>query len=353
MIFASDNWSGASPQIVEAVAEAARRGGPAYGNDPLTKAVEQRFSDLFEREVAVFPVGTGTIANALSLGHFARPGGVVLAHREAHVLVDEPGSTELFGGGTRPVALDGPGGKLTPAAVVAGFERYPAGNTFHGNVVAVTLTQMTELGTVYHPQEIAAIAEIAHSRGAALHMDGARFASAVVSLGASPADITWRAGVDIMSFGGTKNGCLAAEAVVIFDPAKANGFAIARQRAGQTFSKGWFMAAQLDAYLRDGHWLALARHAADRARELAAAIDASKNARLALRPAANEIFAFLAPAALDRLRSAGAAFYPWSTASLPEGAAPRQGEQLVRLVTSFATTSDEIARFTAALGAAG
>jgi threonine aldolase len=351
MIFASDNWSGASPKIVEAVAEAARHGGPAYGSDPLTRAVEKRFCDLFEREVAVFPVGTGTIANALSLGHFARPGGVVLAHREAHILVDEPGSTELFGGGTRPVALDGAGGKLTPAAVVAGFDRYPAGNTFHGNVVAVTLTQMTELGTVYHSQEIAEIAGIAHARGAAVHMDGARFASAVAGLGLAPADITWRAGVDIMSFGGTKNGCLAAEAVVIFDPAKAEGFGIARQRAGQTFSKGWFMAAQFDAYLRDGHWLALARHAADRARDLAAAIDASKTARIAVRPAANDIFALMATGALERARAAGAALYPWSTASLPEGAAARDGEQLVRLVTSFATTPDEIARFAALLDA--
>jgi threonine aldolase len=349
MIFASDNWSGASPKIVEAVAEAAKRGGPAYGNDPLTKAVEKRFCELFEREVAVFLVGTGTIANSLSLGHFARPGGVVLAHREAHVLVDEPGSTELFGGGTRPVALDGAGGKLTPAGVVAGFDRYPAGNTFHGNVIAVTLTQMSELGTVYHPEEIAAIAEIAHARGAALHMDGARFASAVASLGASPADITWRAGVDIMSFGGTKNGCLAAEAVVIFDPARAEGFGIARQRAGQTFSKGWFIAAQFDAYLRDGHWLALARHALDKARQLAAVIEASKSARLALSPAANEIFAFMASGAFDRARAAGAALYPWNTVSLPEGAARREGEQLVRLVTSFATTADEIARFAALL----
>jgi threonine aldolase len=231
MIFASDNWSGASPKIVAAVADAAKRGGPAYGNDPLTKAAERRFSEIFEREVAVFFVGTGTIANSLSLGHFARPGAMVLAHREAHILVDEPGSTELFGGGTRPVALDGAGGKLTAAAVVAGFERFPVGNTFHGNPVAVTVTQMSELGTVYHPEEVRAIADIAHARGAVLHMDGARFASAVASLGVAPADITWRAGVDVMSFGGTKNGCLAAEAVVFFDPAKAAGFGIARQRA--------------------------------------------------------------------------------------------------------------------------
>jgi threonine aldolase len=352
MIFASDNWSGASPRIVAAVAEASRHGGPAYGSDPLTQSVEKRFCELFEREVAVFPVGTGTIANSLSLGHFARPGAVVLAHREAHVLADEPGSTELFGGGTRPVGIDGAGGKLTPAHLVAAFDRFPAGNSFHGNVVAVTLTQMTELGTVYHPAEVAALAGIAHARGAAVHMDGARFASAVASLGVAPADITWRAGVDIMSFGGTKNGCLAAEAVVIFDRAKAEGFAIARQRAGQTFSKGWFLAAQFDAYLRDGHWLELARHGLEKARELAAAIDASKAARLALRPAANELFAFLRSDALERVQRAGAKLYPWSTASLPEGVAAGEDEQLVRLVTSFATTSDEIARFAKALDAA-
>jgi threonine aldolase len=349
MIFASDNWSGASPEITAAVAEAARSGGPAYGGDPLTRSVERRFSEVFERDVAVFFVGTGTVANALALGHFARPGGVVLAHREAHIIADEPGSTELFGGGTRPVGLDGPGGKLTPATLVAGFERFPPGNVFHGNPVAVSLAEMTELGTVYHPDEIAALARIAHERGAAVHMDGARFASAVASLGVAPADITWRAGVDAMSFGGTKNGCLAAEAVVFFDPAKAEGFAIARQRAGQTFSKGWFIAAQFDAYLRDGHWLALARHGVERGRELAAAIDASKAARLAVRPAANELFAFIRSDALARVRSAGAVLHPWTTVSLPAGVAAGDGEALVRLVTSFVTTSDEIARFAAAL----
>lgn len=351
MIFASDNWSGASPKIVAAVAEAAKRGGPAYGNDPLTKAAERRFSEIFEREVAVFFVGTGTIANSLSLGHFARPGAMVLAHREAHILVDEPGSTELFGGGTRPVALDGAGGKLTAAAVVAGFERFPPGNTFHGNPVAVTVTQMSELGTVYHPEEVRAIADIAHARGAVLHMDGARFASAVASLGVTPADITWRAGVDVMSFGGTKNGCLAAEAVVFFDPARAAGFGIARQRAGQTFSKGWFLGAQFDAYLGDDHWLALARHARDMGQALARVIDASSGARLALRPAANQLFAFIQADAAERLRAGGAAFYPWNTASLPEGVTAREGETLIRLVTSFATTEDEIGRFAELLGA--
>lgn len=352
MTFASDNWSGASPKIVEAVAEAAKRGGPAYGSDPLTRLAERRFSDLFEREVAVFFVGTGTIANSLALSHFARPGSVVLAHREAHILVDEPGSTEFFGAGMRPVGLDGVGGKLTPAVLTAGFERYPAGNTFHGNPAVVTFTEMTELGTVYQPEEIAALAAIAHERGAALHMDGARFASAVASLGVAPADITWRAGVDVMSFGGTKNGCLAAEAVVFFDPAKAAGFGIARQRAGQTFSKGWFMAAQFDAYLGDGHWLDLARHARALAGKLTAVIDASKVARLALRPAGNELFAFIRSDALHRVRQAGAVLHPWSTASLPAGVTAGEGEDFVRLVTSFATTPEEIARFAEMLDAA-
>ena len=343
MIFASDNWSGASETVIAAVADAARRGGPAYGGDPLTKAVEARFAEVFEHDVAVFFVATGTAANALALSVFARPGGYVLSHRDAHILADEPGSTELFGGGLRVVGIDGPAGRIAPEAFAAVLER-PA-NPHFGEPVAVSLSEITEAGTAYRPDAIAAIAAAAKAQGLGVHMDGARFAGAVAGLGVAPAELTWRAGVDVLSFGGTKNGCIAADAVVFFDRDLARHFALARQRAGHTFSKSWFVAAQFAAYLDGGHWLDLARAANRSAAALAKAIRASGDARLAFEPDANEVFAILRKPLEARLRAAGAAFHPWSTDALAPSERPGPDESFVRLVTSFATSADEVARF--------
>ncbi len=272
MIFASDNWAGASPEIIEALAEASRVSHPAYGTDDITKAVEQRFSDLFERDVAVFLVASGTVANALGLSAYARPGGVVFCHRQAHIMVDEAGAASFFGGGVTLTGLDGPGAKFGPAPLAAALDRMTVHVPHSGQPVAVSLTQISELGVAYRPDEIRSIADVAHARGAAVHMDGARFANAVAGLDVAPADITWRAGVDVLSFGGTKNGCLAAEAVIFFDPAHARDMPFQRQRAGQGYSKNWFIAAQLAAYLDDGLWLASADHANRMATRLATAI---------------------------------------------------------------------------------
>jgi threonine aldolase len=351
MNFASDNWAGASESVIAALAEAASRGGPAYGADDLTKAVEARFAEVFEHEVAVFLLASGTAANALGLSAYARPGGAVLCHREAHILADEAGATEFFGGGLKVVGLDGVGGKLAPQTVADAMAKFPEGFVHHGQPVAVSLTEITELGTAYAPGEIAAIAEVAKRRGAALHMDGARFAGAVAGLAVSPADITWRAGVDVLSFGGTKNGCIAAEAVVFFDPEHARDFGYARQRAGHGFSKNWFIAAQLDAYLRDDHWLELARHANAIAAKLAAAIRGSGTARLAIEPAANEIFTVISKASDERLRRAGAAYYPWPDHSIAPDRRPQEDEVLVRLVTSWQTAAEEVERFAGILSA--
>lgn len=349
MNFASDNWSGASGPVIAALTEAARKGGPAYGADDLTKVVEARFAELFEREVAVFLVASGTAANALALANYARPGGVVFCHREAHINVDEAGATALFGGGMVLHGIDGEGGKLTPGALSAALNEIPEGFIHAGQPAAVSLTQLTELGTLYAPPEIAALAGIAHRRGAIVHMDGARFAGAMAALGGTPAEATWKAGVDVMSFGGTKNGCLAAEAVIFFKPEDAKQFPFIRQRAGQGFSKNWFMAAQLDAYLRDGHWLKLARHANAMGAKLAAAIRESGTARLAIEPAANEIFAVIPKASDGRLKRAGAAYYPWPDHSVAKDRGPGGDEVLVRLVTSWQTTAAEVDSFEALL----
>jgi threonine aldolase len=345
MQFASDNWAGASPKVIDALAEAARMGGPAYGGDAITKSVERRFSELFEHDVAVFLVASGTFANALGISAYARPGGVVLCHREAHIQVDEAGATEFFGAGLKVVTLDGEAGKLGPATVLEGLARHPEGFLHHGQPLVVSITEITELGAVYSPKEVAAVGEAAKTRSCALHMDGARFANAVASLDVSPAEITWRAGVDVLSFGGTKNGCVAAEAVVFFNPAHARDVGFARQRAGQGFSKNWFIAAQLAAYLDNNHWLDLARHANRMAARLAEAIDKSPDARLAFRPDGNEVFVILANEADRRLKAAGAVYHPWSVESLPMHQRPGAGESLVRLVTSWQNTAADVDRF--------
>ena len=349
MIFASDNWAGASPKIVDALAGAAQSGHPAYGADDLTRAVERRFSELFEREVTVFLVASGTVANALALSAYARPGGVVFCHTHAHIAVDEAGATSFFGGGITLTTLDGESGKLSPAALAAALDHMAIHVPHSGQAVAVSLTEITELGAAYRPDEVRAIADVAHASGCAVHMDGARFANAVAALGCSPADITWRAGVDVLSFGGTKNACLAAEALVFFDKAPARDAAFQRQRAGQGFSKNWFIAAQLDAYLKDDHWLELAGHANGMAARLAAAITESGAGRLALRPDGNEIFAVLSKAADERLKAAGAVYYPWPADTLPEAVRPEADEVSVRLICSWQTTADDVDRFAAVL----
>lgn len=345
MIFASDNWSGVSQKVLAAFAEAAASGGPAYGDDALTAAARQRFNEVFEREVLVFFVASGTVANALALSAYARPGGIVFAHNEAHVTVDEAGSFEFFSAGNRILPVHATAGKISVPSLTHALEPFAGAHVHYGQPVAISLTQITEYGTAYHIEEIADVARVAKSHGLAVHMDGARFAGAVAARGASPADLTWKAGVDVLSFGGTKNGCFAAEAVVFFDPAHARDFAYARQRAGQGYSKNWFVASQFAAYLDDGHWLDLAHHANRMASQLADAIAASPLARLAFHPDANEIFAVIDKAADARLRAAGAVYYPWPTGGLAGIVNVSADEALIRLVTSFQTTDDEVGRF--------
>jgi len=350
MIFASDNWTGASDRVAAALVEAAGGHAPAYGNDPLTASVQAAFTRVFEREVAAFFVATGTAANALSLAQFARPGGVVFCHRDAHIACDEGGAPEFFGGGSRLHRIDGAGGKLLPADLAAAIAIYPAEFIHHGQPAAVSISQLTEVGTAYTPAEIAALAEVAHAAGLPLHMDGARFGNAVAGLGVTPAEASWRSGVDVLSFGGSKNGCFAAEAVIFFEPERARGFEFHRKRAGQLFSKSRFVSAQFSAYLEDDHWLEMAAHANAMAQRLALGIESVAGAAVAHSPEGNEVFAVISKAADARLKAAGAAYYEWPPAGLI--AAPLDNKSiLVRLVTSFRTRSDEVDQFVQTLSA--
>ncbi len=343
MFFASDNWAGAHPAINERLSRESTRFAAAYGNSDLDKAVEKRFNEIFERDVSVYFVSTGTAANSLSLASIARIGGVAFSHSEAHVIEDECGAPDFFSG-MRMVPVEGENGKIDPAKLAAGIAGFPQDSLHHGRAAAVTLTQATELGTVYTPDEIDALTAIARQNGLPVHMDGARFANALVALGVSPAEMTWKRGVDILSFGGTKNGCWCAEAIVFFNPDLAREFAFIRKRAAQLFSKTRFISAQFDAYLSDDLWLGMARHANTMADRLRAGIRSQNSARLAWDTTSNEVFAVLNKASAQAAEARGARFYGWPT-PLNMSEPVKDDETLIRLVTSFATTEEDVDQF--------
>lgn len=344
MNFASDNAACIAPEILAGIARANDGPALAYGRDDWTARIERRFADLFEREVAVFLVATGTAANALALAHLTPPWGAVLCHDEAHVATDECGAPEFFGGGIKLIGLAGDAGRIAPETLQRALDHGQWGGPHHVSPAVLSISQATEAGTVYRAGDIRRLADIAHGRGMAVHMDGARLGNALVRMNVTLPDATWRAGVDVLSFGATKGGALAAEAIVFFDPARAAGMSERRKRGGHLVSKHRFVAAQFEAFLADDLWLRLARHANVMADRLAAGLTAA-----GLAPVwpveANEVFVGL-PAATDaRLEQAGASYYPWTTDALPDGAALPGDAVLVRLVTTFATTADEVDRF--------
>ncbi len=341
--FASDNTAGAHKAVMAALAKANAGTSPAYGHDPLTARVEQQFRALFEHDVAVALVATGTAANALAIASVTPPWGAVLTHIESHVADDECGAPEFFADGAKIVGLPGTGNKLEPDVLTERLSRMPHGVLRQVQPACLSITQATEAGQVYTAAEVAALASIAHGRDMMVHMDGARFANAVASLGCTPADITWKAGVDILTFGGTKNGAWAAEAVIFFDTAKAAQLPWRAKRAGQILSKGRFLAAQWDALLQDDLWLELARHSNAMAIALGEGLAAVPGVRLGWQVQANEVFALLPAQAWQRLEAAGYPLRDWSVTALPGGMALMPGERLIRLVCSFATTQSDVA----------
>ncbi|MCD0461752.1 threonine aldolase family protein [Roseiconus lacunae] len=350
MYFASDNWAGAADEIAESLRQHSGGFSPAYGESDLDKRLEERFNELFEREVAVFFVGTGTAANSLALSATNRPGGFVLCHREAHLIEDECGAPEFFTSGARLAPIDGAHGKLDLQRLREGLERFDPNFVHHGQPMAVSLTQATEVGTVYSCEELQAIADLTHSFGLPLHMDGARFANAMVRLGVTPAEMTWKSGIDILSFGGTKNGCWCAEALVFMNPERAKQLPFIRKRAAQLFSKTRFIAAQFHAYLDDDLWISLAKHANSMADELGERLNQFSNLRVAWKCQSNELFVTMPKQLAKRLLDQGAKFYPWP---VPAEFAPKlaAGDGLYRLVTSFATEREQIDQLVAAIEA--
>lgn len=347
MNFASDNAAGIAPEIVAAISRANDGTALAYGRDDWTRRAERSFAEIFQHEVAVFLVPTGTAANALALAHLTPPWGAVLCHEEAHIATDECGAPEFFGGGIKLVGLAGEAGKITPATLQHALADGQWGGPHHVSPAVLSLSQATEAGTVYRADEFRQLADIAHGRGLAVHVDGARFANALARMNASPAQATWMAGVDVLSFGATKGGALAAEAVVFFDAARGVNMSERRKRGGHLVSKHRFIAAQIEAYFTDDLWLRLARHANAMADRLAGGLAAA-----GLHPVwpveANEVFVALPLPIDERLKAAGASYYRWTTDALPPGLVLARDIMLVRLVTSFATTVDEVDRFVTA-----
>ncbi len=303
--FASDNISSACPEVMEALAKANEANSPSYGEDPWTRDLAVRLGEIFETPVTVFPVTTGTAANALALSTLTPAFGKIFCHELAHINTDECGAPELFTGGAKLIDMPGANGRITAQALEETI--YGAGNVHHAQPASVSITQACESGTVYSIEEIEAIAAVAHSHNLSMHMDGARFANALVTLGVTPAQMTWQAGIDVLSFGGTKNGCLAAEAVVFFKPELVGDFPFLQKRAGQLLSKSRFISSQFAGYLADDVWMRNARQANAMAQRLSKGLADLPGLELAYPTQSNEVFVVMPAELIDRLSATGLA----------------------------------------------
>jgi len=337
--FRSDNESPAAPAILDALVEANQGTAWAYAEDQWSERLDDAFSGLFGTPTTVLPVSTGTVANSIALASVTPPWGAVYCHRNSHIQNDECGAPEFFGGGLRLVPVDGPDGKFT-AQELRRQIRANEGHGVHAYLPsAVSITQSTEAGTIYLPDEISSICRSAEQHGMATHMDGARFGNAVVSLGCHPADVTWRAGVQMLSFGASKNGCFAAEALLLFGRSELKERAERiRKRSGHLLSKMRYVSAQLLAYIDDGLWLDLAGHANRQAACFAEAVSNHPEAALEYTVSANEVFVRWSRDGFQRLEAAGMQFLTW----------PGR-DDLARFVFSHCTSEAETAELCRAL----
>jgi threonine aldolase len=336
--FNSDNVAPACEAVIAALRAANLGSAASYGADEWTARLQATMSQLFETEVAVFPVTTGTAANSLALSHFVPPFGAVYCYEAAHIVTDECGAPEFFSGGAKLIGFPAADGKIRPEQLEQAIAFADEMGVHHVKPAAVSLTQATEWGTVYSLSELAAITAVAKKHRLPVHMDGARFANALVHLNCSPAEATWKRGVDVLSLGATKNGALCAEAVVFFDPSMAGEFGRRRKRAGHLWSKMRFLSAQLLAYLDQGLWLDNARHANAMATKMASGLKSVAGARLLHPVEANELFVALPEATVVTLEKLGFHFYRWPLSEIESGVA-------IRLVTSYATSSAEVDEF--------
>jgi threonine aldolase len=344
--FSSDNITGAAPEILHAIAAANHGTVHSYGDDDLTRRLHDLACATFGCDLAIYPVATGTAANALALAAMAPPHGGIYCHETAHVQKDECGAPEFFTAGAKLIGLPGPQGKISVSQIAPAFSEAQARGIHQVLPAAISLSQATEWGTVYTRAEIAAVADFAHGTGLHVHMDGARFANALVRLDCTPAQASWQAGVDVLSFGATKNGAIAAEAVVFFDRGLAAQFEYRRKRAGQLLSKMRFFSAQLVAYLTDGLWLRHAAQANAMAARLADGLAGIPGVRLTQEVQANELFPALPERVIAALLAEGFGFYRWPA---PDGQGPASQGSVIRLVTAWNTREADIDHLLAAI----
>lgn len=335
MFFGSDNTGPAHPAVMDRVIAANTGHQPAYGNDTLMDEVRERLRALFEAPQAeVFLVATGTAANALALACYCQPWQTVFCSKVSHIQVDECNAPEFYAGGAKLTLID-TDDKMTPEALETAIGAFPVGDVHSAQRGPVSITQVTERGSVHSLAELRALTEVAKRHDLPVHLDGARFANAMVALGCSAADMSWKSGVDVVSFGGTKNGCLGVEAVVFFDPSKAWEFQLRRKRAAQLFSKHRFLSAQMAGYLERDAFVKIATHANDNAAQLAEGLR-EKGAVFLHEPQANMIFAKIPRTVHERLHDAGARYDVWD-----EG----DGMVGVRLVCDWSVTDAHMDQF--------
>ena len=329
--FRSDNVATVAPEILRALAAVNHGPAASYGEDTYSRELDRSFSALFETDVAVFPVATGTAANALGLAACARPYGGIFCHEEAHIHTAEGGATEAFTGGAKLIPLPGELFRLTRDSLTQALSLAGRGVRNRPQPDAVSIAQASEFGTVYRLDELTALGEIARAAGIRFHMDGARFANAQATLGCTPAEMSWRRGVDILSFGATKNGAMSTEAIVVFDPSLVEPLSYRLRQAGQTWSKMRFAAAQLLAYVEDGLYLRLAGWANALASRLAQAMVAVPGVSLLAPVEANLVFLSMPPAMIDAMLAAGVRV-------------ARRSDSVIRLVTRFDGREEDIDR---------
>ena len=330
--FASDNVTGACPEVLDAILKANDGDRTPYGNDEISKNLQDKFSEIFEKEVMVFPTSSGTAANALALSTMTPSFGNIYCHKLSHINVDECGAPEFYTGGAKLVNLNGIDGKITAEELDKSITG--KGIVHHTQPSSVSITQLCETGEAYKLNEIKKISEITHKHNLNMHMDGARFANALVSLDCSPAEMTWKSGIDVLSFGATKNGCIAAEAIIFFKPELVGNLAFLMKRAGHLLSKMSFVSAQLDAYISNNVWLKNAKHANAMGKKLSEGLNRHKNIKLAYPTDANEIFVEIPKDIIDQLNSEG---YTINDDEWDGNA--------VRLVTAWNTDSSDVDTF--------
>jgi threonine aldolase len=344
MYFGSDNQSGASEKVMQALVDANRGVSSSYGTDDWTRNAESALEQVFETKLKVYFVASGTAANCLALSCLAKPWDMILCHAQAHILNDELSAPEFYTGGARLNGLDLDQPKLSASSLAQYLESFEGHVPHTAEPSVLSLTQLSETGSAYTLEELRSLASIAKSHDMKVHMDGARFANALVALDVSPAEMTWRAGVDVLCLGASKNGALAAEAVIFFDMELAAEFELRRKRAGHLLSKGRLLGAQFCAWLDDNHWLDLAGYANQKAETLAIGIDRTSECERVWERGGNEVFALLNDSSMQALREQGAVFSEWPKRFLPKEK-QLDSRAFVRLVVSHTTQNEEIDQF--------